>query len=244
MTSAVVRRLAAWAPGLTTEEDWRSFSAAPHALEAQPGAPDARFLPPLVRRRCDDLTRALLHVANACAAEQLASCATVFASRFSCLTSLVELVEALVAGRALSPNTFSHSVHNAPVGVLSVWARNRNAGSSIAAGHESFACGLLEALCFLARDPTRDVLLLSGDEYALAPFTPHARPHAPTHALAMLLGASGAGDPLAFDLEAMDGGASAAPRDLPDTLAFARWWYSPSSALALEHPPRRWVARR
>ena len=228
MRRALVRKLVCWTP----------------ADGALAGAPDARFLPPLVRRRCDDLTRAMLHVAHECAsAEQLAACSCVFASRYASLSALVELLEALAAGKPLSPNTFSHSVHNAPAGVFSVWAKNRNACSSIAAGRESFACGLVEALCLLAREPARDVLLVCGDEYPLAPLTPHADAIAPTHALALLLGAGGEGAPLEVALEAAP--AIAAQEAEPDELVFARWWQTGDAAeLALLHDTRRWVFRR
>ena len=143
MRRALVRNVVSWTP--------------PDGALA--GAPDARFLPPLVRRRCDDLTRAMLHVAHECApAEALAACACVFASRHASLTALVELLGSIAATKPLSPNTFSHSVHNAPAGVFSVWAQNRSACSSIAAGRESFVCGLVEALCLLSRDPSRDAI--------------------------------------------------------------------------------------
>ncbi|HEY8120729.1 MAG TPA: beta-ketoacyl synthase chain length factor [Myxococcota bacterium] len=227
MRRAWLRNLAVWTP--------------PDGALA--GAPEARFLPPLVRRRCDDLTRALLHVARECASpEQLAACACVFASRHASLSALVELLEALAAGKPLSPNTFSHSVHNAPAGVFSVWAQNRHACSSLAAGRESFACGWLEALGLLARDPTRDVLLVCGDEFPLAPLTPHAAAPAPTHALAVLLGSSGAGAPIELALEAAPENAEA--RAEPDELAFARWWAGDAAVLALAHSGRRWLLRR
>lgn len=206
------------------------------------GCPDARFLPPLVRRRCDDLTRAMLHVAHACArAEQLAACSCVFASRHGSFSALVELLGALAAGKPLSPNTFSHSVHNAPAGVFSVWAQNRNACSSIAAGRESFVCGLLEALGLLAREPARDVLLVCGDEYPLAPLTAHADVIAPTRAVALLLGTTGEGTPVELALEPA---AEAPLRDEPDELAFARWWSSGEARLSLEHGARRWTLAR
>ncbi len=210
---------------------------------ATAGAPEVRFLPPLVRRRCDDLTRAMLHVANECAsAEQLAACACVFASRHASLSALVELLEALAAGRALSPNTFSHSVHNAPAGVFSVWAKNRSACSSIAAGRESFASALVEAFCLLAREPERDVLLVCGDEFPLAPLTSDTDALAPTHAVALLLGASGGGTPFELSLEAGD--AAREPGRTPDELAFAAWWSTGESELILDHSPRRWLLRR
>ena len=227
MRRALVRKVVVWTP----------------ADSALAGAPDARFLPPLVRRRCDDVTRAMLHVAHECAsAEQLAACACVFASRYASLSALVELLEALAAGKPLSPNTFSHSVHNAPAGVFSVWAKNRSACSSIAAGRESFASGLLEAFCLLEREPERDVLLVCGDEFPLAPLTRDADALAPTHAVALLLGASGEGTQLELSLEI--GGVAREPGRTADELAFAAWWSGREPALELDHVPRRWTLRR
>lgn len=244
MRRALVRRVVAWAPGLACEAAWRACAAGGQLPAAQSGAPEARFLHPLVRRRCDDLTRALLHVANEAApAEALAACACVFASRHASLSALVELLDALADARALSPNTFSHSVHNAPAGVFSVWAGNRNACSSIAGGPESFVCGLLEALSLLAREPQRDVLLACGDEFALAPLTPFARPLAATHAVAVMLGASGEGTPLELSLDAEGSGVDV-PAELPDELAFARWWHAEQPALELLHGNRRWRLER
>jgi hypothetical protein len=245
MTRAVVREVAAWAPGLATKPAWRERACAAQTIAPIAGAPDARFLPPLVRRRCDDLTRALLEVANESgAAEQLADCAAVFATRHASLTALAELLDALAEGRALSPNTFSHSVHNAPAGVFSVWANNRNACSSVAAGSETFLCGVLEGLGLLAREPARDVLLVCGDEYAPAPFTASTRPLAPTHAIALRFGSAGDGTTIELALETASEVGGDPGDAMPDELEFARWWYSESKEIAFEHGPRRWVFRR
>ena len=65
MTRLVVSRWAAWSPGIETEEDWRAYVREPRALEAK-GAPELPFLPALQRRRCDQLSRMMLHVAHAC----------------------------------------------------------------------------------------------------------------------------------------------------------------------------------
>ena len=206
------------------------------------GAPEVRFLPPLVRRRCDDLTRAMLHVAEACAPpEALASSACVFASRRASLTAMVELLSALADGKPLSPNTFSHSVHNAPAGVFSVWAQNRNACSSVAAGRETFVSALLEALGLLARDPGRDVLLVCGDEAPPPPLPRGAGETVATHAVALWLGARGDGNALTLSLEAST--AAAAPR-ASDALAFAEWWGGAAPALSLSHGKRRWTLTR
>jgi hypothetical protein len=222
-----VRSVAAWTPPAGTLA----------------GAPDVRFLPPLVRRRCDDLTRAMLHAAQACASpEALAACACVFASRHGSLTALVELLDSLVAAKPLSPNTFSHSVHNAPAGVFSVWAQNRGACSSVAAGRETFVTALVESLGLLAREPARDVLLVCGDEFALAPFAAEIGADAPTRAVALLLGASGEGAALSLALERADGETGSAAD--PDELAFAAWWASTAQSLALVHGERRWTLTR
>jgi hypothetical protein len=86
------------------------------------------------------------------------------------------------------------------------------------------------------------VLLVCGDEFPLAPLTAHADGIAPTHALAVLLGASGEGSPVELALES--GPLRRALPVEPDELAFARWWQSELRDLALDHEPRRWTLRR
>lgn len=249
MTGVALARWAAWAPGIETPEDWRAWAREPQALTAR-GAAGARFLPPMARRRCDDQSRAMLQVAHACCeADLLGEVACVFASRHGSFATTVSLLEDLAADAPLSPTRFSHSVHNTSAGLFSIWARNRQPSTALAAREETFAHGLLEAACMLHREPGRPVLLVVGDEATPAPLEPVAdRRHGP-YALALRLGPGGCAT-LGLSLEARarraagPGEARAGVAAWPPALEFLRWWLSDDATLRLPSPLHTWVFER
>jgi hypothetical protein len=185
----------------------------------------------------------ILHVAHECCPSALlpdVSC--VVASRHGPFSTTVSLLEDLAIDAPLSPARFSHSVHNTQAGLFSIWARNQHASTSVAARDETFAHGFLEALGLLHRDPGRPVLLLYGDERLPEPVEELAERRHASHAVALLLGVNGAGQPLELRLES-------APEEsndgqLPDSLAFVRWWLAAEPTLRRVHGPRAWVWSR
>jgi hypothetical protein len=86
------------------------------------------------------------------------------------------------------------------------------------------------------------VLLLYGDERLPEPVEELAERRHASHAVALLLGVNGAGQPLELRLES-------APEEsndgqLPDSLAFVRWWLAAEPTLRRVHGPRAWVWSR
>ena len=233
-------RVAAWAPGLEDEGAWRAWARDPAPVRGG-AAPDARFLPPLLRRRCDALARMALHVANECCPAGLRSgIACVFASRHGSFGTTVALLEDLARDAPLSPARFSHSVHNAPAGLFSIWAENRSASLTLAAGDATFAHGLLEAACTLRRGG-RPVLLVHGDEALPDAVLPIADGPEGAFALALLLAAEGPGPELRF---AHDPDTVAAAPARPGGLEFLRWWHREERELRLPHAGGSFALRR
>jgi hypothetical protein len=232
-----VQKWAAWAPGHEDAQAWRGWCAEPRPLAAE-GRPEASFLPALLRRRCSALTRIMLTVAfDCCEPEQRARVGSVFASRHGNINESIELLERLAQQLPLSPTRFSHSVHNAQAGLFSIAAGNRRASSSIAAEAETFACGYLEALTFLEREPESPVLLVMADVPLSAAFAGLVDEPVTSYGLGLLLASEGPGTRLDFGIGA---GGSAAPRTpWPDALEFLRWLESPEPRLALGTGPRR-----
>jgi hypothetical protein len=225
-----VLRWSAWSPGRETRDDWRAWARAPQPIETD-GHPEARFLPSMLRRRCSPLTRIFLQAAFDCLEEEeRPEVRTVFASRHGSVNESIGLLERIVQGKRLSPAKFSHTVHNAQAGLFSIAAANRQASSSLAARADTFACGYLEALTHLEREPGRPVLYVMGDGQLASTFSHLVEEPGGAYGVALLLASAGDGPELAFDLGA---DASRAELPWPDGLEFLRWLLADEPALAL-----------
>ena len=234
-----ILRWSAWSPGREGPAEWRRWCADPAALEAG-GCPDARFLPPLLRRRCSPLARIALTAAHACCGEEdLARSTTVFASRHGNINESIDLLDRLAQRQPLSPTVFSHTVHNAQAALFSLSAHNAQSSSSIAAQADTFGCGWLEALALLEREPERPVLLVTADVPLDPAFAGMVDEPEASYGLAVLLAPSRDGDGLGFAIEP-----AARPGERlrwPDALEFLRWWLSDEPRLSLGQGPRRFV---
>jgi len=227
---ARVLRWSAWAPGRETREAWEAWARAPGPLPPE-GHPEARFLPAMLRRRCSPLTRIVLTAAFGCLEEaEHEAVRTVFASRHGSVNESIELLGRIVRNERLSPARFSHTVHNAQAGLFCIAAGNRQASSSLAARADTFACGYLEALAHLERDPDRPVLYVMGDGRLAPTFAHLVREPPGAYGVGLLLAREGTGPELAFDLE---GRAGTGERPWPDAAEFLRWLLAGEPALAL-----------
>ena len=227
---AHVRRWSAWAPGLEDAPAWQDWSRAPAPLSPE-GHPEASFLPPMLRRRCTPLTRLVLTAAfGAVEEEERPHGRTVFASRHGSINESIEMIHAVVQGERLSPTKFSHTVHNAQAGLYCIAAGNRQASSSLAAGADTFACGWLEALTHLEREPERPVLLVTSDVPLDPTFAALVEEPPGAYGLGLLLDSEGPGPSFDFDL-AGRGAAGAHP--WPDAAEFLRFLLAGEERLEL-----------
>jgi hypothetical protein len=193
-------RWAAWSPGIETEDAWRAWARAPGPLAKQ-GAPDAKFLPAMLRRRCTPLTRTMLAAAWACLdAEELPRLRSVFASRHGSINESIGLLENVARREKLSPATFSHTVHNAQAALFSIAAQNRAASSSLSAQEDTWACAWVEALTFLERDPSAPVLVVIGDVPLADTFAPLVDEPAVPYAFACRLASAADGPGVTLSL--------------------------------------------
>ena len=241
MLTIGVRSLAAWAPGVEEEAQWRAFARAPFPLAAE-GVPDAAFLPAMLRRRCSPLSKAMLRVAfSACPEAERSAVRAVFASRHGENRESFPHFEQLVAGQPLSPTRFTHTVHNAQASLFSIATGNRCASSAIAAEGDGFGAGILEAFGHLQREPARPVLLVVGDVPAADFCRDLTGEPVSSHAVALLLAHDGEAPQLGYEFVAdgADGPASHPASGLPAALAFVRFWHGDAAFLELPGPRSR-----
>ncbi len=228
--SVRVRRWAAWAPGHERREDWAAWARAPGPLDPE-GHPEARFLPAMLRRRCSPLTRIVLTAAFDCLDEaERGGVRTVFASRHGSVNESIGMLEQIVRGEKLSPAKFSHTVHNAQAGLFCIAAGNRQASSSLAGRADTFACGYVEALTHLEREPARPVLYVMGDARLSPTFAPLVDEPESAYAVALLLARDGDGPALSLRLEEPR---TKPDRRWPEAAEFVRWLLAEEPELAL-----------
>lgn len=220
MTDFRVRRWAAWAPGLQTQEAWGAWLAAPAwPLPAGEGQAALAEVPAMTRRRIDPLGRAALQVAW-WVQGQAPTGPVVFASRWGEIARSVALLRELARGEPLSPTAFSLSVHNASSAVYSI-ARGDTANyAAVSAGPASAAAGVCEAVGLLAQGAPQ-VLVVSVEAELPEPYQHFEQHPGPMRAWAVLLEPAERG--LRLRATAPDAGAGADDASLPPDLATLRF---------------------
>lgn len=110
---------------------------------------------------------------------------TIFSSHHGEVQIAADLIFDLLTHKSVSSARFALSVHNAPSGLVSIATANTHGTTTIAAGENSFAAGLLETF-LIARERRAPVLLSYADEPIPALFG--GPPNAVGTAFALLLG--------------------------------------------------------
>lgn len=155
-----ISRLAAWAPEVSTDAEWREWAHGARAI-GRDGEPRLEQMPPMLRRHAGRLGRMLCDVAYR-ALDGETGIPTVLSSRYGEVGRSVDLLTALARGAELSPTSFGLSVHNA-VGGLFAMARHDSANCiALAGGDEAAEYGVIETCGLLAAGAVR-VLLVVGD---------------------------------------------------------------------------------
>jgi hypothetical protein len=222
------------APGVLCLQDLLALRRGGHAQRADDlQLPSPQALPANERRRASQVVRLTL----ACAEQALAGSPfevdqmrLVFASDEGTGEVCQQMLEALAAGRELSPLLFHNSVHNAPSGYFSIGHQNRQSALSVSLGRESFASGLLCAASE-AHSSGQAVLFVAYDSPMPPPLRtllPIEQPSATAWIIASTAARPIGSIPLApfqLDLHAVD-----APGDEPQTHWLPTSWAGNSSA--------------
>jgi Beta-ketoacyl synthase, N-terminal domain len=151
---------AAWAPGIETGDAWLAWAKGKHPIGGT-SQPAVRAMAPLMRRRAGFLGKMALEVAYQCLGDQR-DVPAVFCSRHGEAARSVDLLLDLANFVALSPTSFSLSVHNATAGLFSIARGDHSNSIALAAGQSTVEHGVIEA-CGLLADGEPQVLLVVYD---------------------------------------------------------------------------------
>lgn len=220
-----VRQWAAWAPGLTTREDWLAWFAQPSRIagDATPPLPD---IPAMMRRRIEKLGRVALQSAydalDGASDDIRAACPAVFASRYGDMRRSMELMKQLAAEGAVSPTAFSVSVHNAFAALFSIARGDRSSYSAVASGPESAEHAFVEAVGLLA-EGAPEVLVVYYEEPLPAPLEHFSAPNEFLRGWACRIAPAPGRGGIAFALSSAPHEADTPESDLPADLELLRF---------------------
>ena len=198
-------------------------------------------MPALLRRRVSSIGQLALRAARSvtCNAEPR----FVFASRHGEFARTLSLLDAAIAGEALSPADFSLSVHNALAGLLSIAEQNRAAHTAIASGADTFAAALVECAGMLAAEPQQPVLLVYFDEPLPEAYAQLENSEPAVLALALLLTTTGDGPTIGCEILARKS-REAVRSATGQALQFLRFLLEPLDVADLVGPRLVWRWRR
>lgn len=152
----------AWAPGLATPAQWRNWWQQPTVAAQTDGQPDVSFLPAMQRRRLSPLARMVFQVAWPLAEGQDGQ-AVVFCSRHGETPRNLGLLTQLGTGEELSPTHFSLSVHNAIIGLWSMFRGDTSEMTAISATEDGLELAVMEAVLMLQGGAESVLVIVAED---------------------------------------------------------------------------------
>ena len=167
MVNMVLENWCAWAPGLISEADWQAWSQCAVAPKESAKITSTKIAP-MLRRRCSHLTKMAIEVADSAMIGSIDY--AVFCSQHGDVDCSLHLLKDIARQQDLSPMKFVQSVHNASAGLLSIMHQLQHNMTSIAAGEDTFAMGMLEAWIWLSAHDNSRVLLVMFDEHIPADY--------------------------------------------------------------------------
>ena len=197
---------------------WAAQPFLPQGEEA-PALPE---LAPMARRRANTLGRTALQVAYWAQGEQ-SGVPVVLASRHGDLERSLALLADLAAQEPMSPTGFGLSVHNAIGAMYSIARGDRSNYLAVAAGADTVALGVVEAVGLMA-DGAPEVLLLCYDTPLPGHYSVFRDEPAATYAWAWRMAQAEAGAPRLRLCPGVAASVPPAPALLPyglDVLRFA-----------------------
>lgn len=233
---------AAYAPGLSTPQEWRQWASQPH-LPTGTEQPALTEMPAMHRRRLGPLGRMAAKVAYDCQGPDVGM-PVVFASRYGDATRSLGILTDFSLGEPVSPTDFALSVHNA-IGAMVSIARGDGANfTTIAAGAASSAAAVMEAVGLL-NDGAPEVLLVCYDAPLPGEYASFADEPAASYAWAWRISQPQAGQArLSLAVSDAAGAAAQDAPELPFGLDVMRFALAPDAAMCRAAGGALWSWRR
>lgn len=162
MYDLTINQWAAWAPGITHQDDWRKWNEGSLTLGGDEQA-DVGFLPPMQRRRLGTIARAVVHVIFSCSGRQC-NVPVIYGSLHGEIHRTFKLLQTIATDQPVSPMDFSLGVHNAVAGLVSMAMENRAPSICLSPGDQGMVNAIIEAIGVLYEESWESVLVVLYDE--------------------------------------------------------------------------------
>jgi hypothetical protein len=160
-----ISRISAWAPGVTTPEEWAEWARGGRKICVSDESPKIAFTGSLFRRRLSQLSRMTIQVVHDLMPVAEAA-KMIFLSFRGELSMQYKINKMLIEENVLLPAAFSLSVFNAPAALASIALGLSGGYSALFPGKDSFSTGLIAA--GVSCKPSGEILFVYADE-AVAP---------------------------------------------------------------------------
>lgn len=223
-----IRKWSAWAPGLFEHEDWDLWAKGEKQIDCTKASPSLKHLPPVARRRLSQLTKMVLHVGHNLN-DRNGQYPTIFCSQSGEITQQNTITRGLIDNGEVRPATFSLSVFNTPVSLLSIHEKNLEAATVQLSGEMGLVSGLLSLFAELDDNKDQDVLIIFADEVLPEDYKKFKKENYKPYSFGLLAGAKGEEGDICLELsEFSDNSGTEEPELHP--LSFYKWFLSDSDS--------------
>lgn len=163
MTFAI-EKCVAWYGNIRTTEDWQLWAKGELEYSPLDDLPPLKQIPSMQRRRLSQFAKLSFHCILESLGDDISNIPCVFSSRHGDLHKTAKLIEDVASKSDLSPTHFGLSVHNAVVGLYSIFAKNKQAMTAISAGEDSLMMAIVDAYAKLESQNLEQILVVYTDQ--------------------------------------------------------------------------------
>jgi hypothetical protein len=157
-----VNRLCAWAPGITSSEEWNEWAQDKKEISLTGKGPELSYTEPMFRRRLSQISKMTIQVAHDLS---LTDDIKIFFFSFRGeLSRQFQINKMLIEENELSPASFSLSVFNAPAALAAMALGLKGGYSCVYPGNNSFAGSLEIAKAAIFGGNAEKIAFIYADE--------------------------------------------------------------------------------
>lgn len=163
MSSFSITKINAWAPGVTSDEEWLEWSQNKRDIIENTDTPALKHLPPTARRRISQLSKMVLEVGHQLSLDKKQR-PIIFVSQMGEINKQNQITRGLLDDGEVRPAAFSLSVFNTPTSLLSIHEKNSSEQIILYPGENSIFNALFTLISEIKTNSNKEFLIIFADE--------------------------------------------------------------------------------